>query len=258
MPATLARVGDMTTFASLLARRLRDDPARPLVTYYDEATGERTELSVVTYANWVAKASGLLADEHELERGQRLRLDLPPHWLTTVFLGAAWNVGLTVTEDEPDAVVCGPATVETWAARAHDETVLACSLLPLGMRFEEPLPAGVHDVGVEIWGQPDGFAPWDPPTDDDLAVDAQTNADWWAAAAGASLPSGSRLMVEVGRASPPQPTSAEPFALVFAQVVTTLSGSLVLVRGADSDRLDAIAREEKVTTLAWPGTVSEH
>ena len=237
----------MTTFASLLGRRLREDAGRPLVTYYDEATGERTELSVVTYANWVAKASSLLADEHDLERGQRLRLDLPPHWLTTVFVGAAWNVGLAVADDDPDAVVCGPATVDTWAEAAGDTTVLACSLLPLGVRFQEPLPSGIHDVGVEIWGQPDGFAPWDPPTDDDLAVGAQTNEKWWAAAAGASLPSGSRLMVEVGRASPPQPTSAEPFALVFAQVMTTISGSLVLVSGADSDRLDAIAREEKVT-----------
>ena len=38
-------------------------PARPLVTFYDDATGERVELSVATYANWVAKTAGLAQDE---------------------------------------------------------------------------------------------------------------------------------------------------------------------------------------------------
>ena len=99
----------MTTFTTLLGSLLRADPGRPLVTYYDHATGERVELSVTTYANWVAKAASLLSEEHDLERGQGLHLDLPTHWLGPVFLGAAWTVGLVVTTaDEADAVVCGP------------------------------------------------------------------------------------------------------------------------------------------------------
>ena len=110
----------MTTFADALTRQLRSDPGRPLITYYDEATGERVELSVTTYANWVAKAAGLLADEYDLERGQRLCIDLPAHWLGPVFLGAAWTVGLAVVgpDDDPDAGVCGPETLERWATRA--------------------------------------------------------------------------------------------------------------------------------------------
>jgi hypothetical protein len=52
----------MTTFSEVLAAQLRRDPGRPLVTFYDHATDERVELSVTTYANWVAKASGLLTD----------------------------------------------------------------------------------------------------------------------------------------------------------------------------------------------------
>ena len=51
------------TFPALLARLLREDPGRPLVTYYDDATGERTELSVVTYSNWVSKNANLLLEE---------------------------------------------------------------------------------------------------------------------------------------------------------------------------------------------------
>ena len=133
----------MTTFTTLLGSLLGKDPGRPLVTYYDHATGERVELSVTTYANWVAKAASLLAEEHDLERGQGLHLDLPTHWLGPVFLGAAWTVGLVVTTaDQADAVVCGPEGLATWGERAADLPVLACSLLPMGVRFAEPLPPG--------------------------------------------------------------------------------------------------------------------
>ena len=51
------------TFPAALAATLRTDPGRPLVTFYDDATGERVELSVATYANWVAKTAGLVQDE---------------------------------------------------------------------------------------------------------------------------------------------------------------------------------------------------
>jgi len=78
----------VTTFAEVLTTQLRRDPGRPLLTFYDHATDERVELSVTTYANWVAKASGLLVEEGELERGMTLRLDLPPHWLSVVFLSS--------------------------------------------------------------------------------------------------------------------------------------------------------------------------
>ena len=57
-------------------------------------------------------------------------------------------------------------------AAAGELPVLACSLRPMGVRFAEPLPAGVHDVGVDIWSQPDAFTAWDPPGDDDRAARA--------------------------------------------------------------------------------------
>lgn len=158
-----------STFAGLLADLVRHDAGRPLVTYYDAATGERTELSVATYANWVAKTSSLFVEELDLERGQRLLVDLPAHWLTPVFLGAAWTVGLCVVrEGESAAVVCGPDGLPEYAA--GPAPVLACSLEPLGARFTDPLPAGVRDFGVEVWSQPDAFLPWDPATEDDEAL----------------------------------------------------------------------------------------
>ncbi len=87
----------MPTFSSVLADRVRRTPGDPLITFYDHASGERVELSAVTYDNWVSKAAGLLTEEHDLERGMRLCIDLPTHWLSPVFLGAAWTIGLVVT-----------------------------------------------------------------------------------------------------------------------------------------------------------------
>ena len=250
----------MTTFAEVLAAQLRRDPGRPLLTFYDHATDERVELSVTTYANWVAKASGLLSDVADLERGMTLRIDLPPHWLSPVFLGAAWTIGLRVTtSDEPDAVVCGPDGLEAWAPRAATVPVLACSLRPLGVRFAEPLPAGVLDVGVEIWSQPDGFAAWDPPTDDDLATDDLAQRELFSptsndpagndlagndrtAAVGRSLTDGGRLLSVADPASPPgMATFTEPLGR---------GGSLVLVRNPDPARLDGVYDAERATARA--------
>lgn len=237
----------MTTFADVLARQLRADSSRPLVTFYDDASGERVELSVATYANWVAKTASLLVDEHDLERGQTLCVDLPAHWLGPVFLGAAWTVGLVVVgpeDGDPDAVVCGPDTLDRWAARAADLPVLACSLLPLGVRFSEPLPPDVHDVGVDVWSQPDAFTPWDPPGPDDPATagaygEASQDQTWRTAAAGSLLTDGGRLLSEANPASPPGvATFTEPLVR---------GGSLVLVVHAEPGRLETTYAAERAT-----------
>ena len=243
-PPPAASAAVPATFSEVLSEQLRSDAGRPLVTYYDDATGERVELSVTTYANWVAKAASLLVDELDLERGDRLQVDLPAHWLGTVFLGAAWTAGLVVVDDSPDAVVCGPEGLATWGPKAADLVVLACSLLPMGVRFADPVPPGVHDVGKEIWGQPDAFTPSDPPTGADVAYDlgggSATQAELWsAAAAGTLVTDGGRLLSEANPASPPGiATFVEPLQC---------GGSLVLVTRAGRERLEATYVSERAT-----------
>ncbi len=229
----------MTTFADVLSDRLGSDPGRPLVTFYDHATGERTELSVTTYANWVAKVSSYLVEECDLERGGRLLIDLPPHWLGTVLVGAAWTVGLAVVEQAPaDAVVCGPDSVAERAGSAP--VVVASALHPLGLRFEGDLPAGVRDLGAEVWSQPDAFVPWDPPDGTDEAAPGVTQDELWEAATRSRLLGpGGRLLSEANPASPSGFSSfTEPLVL---------SGSLVLVAHGDPARLDATCAAEHVT-----------
>ncbi|MEV0780088.1 TIGR03089 family protein [Streptomyces sp. NPDC050428] len=151
------------TPADLLRSALATDPARPLVTFYDDATGERVELSVATFANWVSKTANLLQGDLAAAPGDRLALLLPAHWQTAVWLLACSSVGVSVEiggdPADADLVVTGPDTLE--AARACRGERLALALRPLGGRFPQT-PDGFADYAVEVPGQGDRFAPFAP------------------------------------------------------------------------------------------------
>lgn len=225
----------MTTFPAVLRQALRADAARPFVTFYDDATGERTELSLTTYANWVAKTASLLAEELDLERGGRLLVDLPVHWLAPVFAGAAWTLGAAVVrEPDADVVVCGPDGVAAYAAGAAP--LLATALHPLGLRFTQPLPDGVRDFGVEVWSQPDAFEPWDPPAADDEALPGLTQ--------GELLGQAPRLIQPGGRLLTTAHVLDEPATLVEPLLV---GGSCVWWRNPDAETAAHKAEVERVT-----------
>ncbi|WP_172387568.1 TIGR03089 family protein [Streptomyces sp. MNP-20] len=191
------------TPADLLRSALAADPARPLVTYYDDATGERVELSVATFANWVAKTANLLQGDLAAEPGDRLALLLPAHWQTAVWLLACSSVGVVAdVGGDPagaDLVVSGPDTLE--AARACSGERVALALRPLGGRFPEA-PDGFADYAVEVPSQGDRFAPYAPvdPDGPALAVGGAelTGAEVVARAlddaAGLGLAAGARLL----------------------------------------------------------------
>ncbi|MFI0780254.1 TIGR03089 family protein [Streptomyces sp. NPDC021212] len=151
------------TPADLLRSALAADPARPLVTFYDDATGERVELSVATFANWVAKTANLLQDDLAVAPGDRVALLLPAHWQTAVWLLACSSVGVHAdVGGDPaaaDVVVSGPDTLEE--ARACSGERMALALRPLGGRFPQP-PQGFADYAVEVPSQGDRFAPYAP------------------------------------------------------------------------------------------------
>lgn len=168
------------TFADALRDQVGRSPGEPAVTFYDHATGERVELSYVTYANWVAKTASFLQDDVGLDRGGVIALDLPTHWLAPVWLGAAWSLGVASSDasaaDRADLIVGGPDGLERHAAGPVD--VVACSLLPMGARFRTPLPPGVTDFGEVVWSQPDSLLVLDPATAEDVAwTDAQGDLD---------------------------------------------------------------------------------
>lgn len=201
-----------STFPDLLTTALRSGPARPLVTFYDDATGERVELSVTTYANWVAKTASLVQDELDVEPGALVLVDLPTHWLGTVWLGALWAGGQVVTTDpavadDADLVVCGPDGVDEYAARTDTVPVVALSLRPLGARFTDALPTGVVDYGAVVLAQPDSFLPLQQPTGTDPAWRSAegelSQAELLAEAAAAPLvEDAGRLLTDLNPCSP--------------------------------------------------------
>ncbi|MFD4833703.1 TIGR03089 family protein [Streptomyces uncialis] len=159
------------TPADLLRSALAADPSRPLVTFYDDATGERVELSVATFANWVAKTANLLQGELNVEPGDRVALLLPAHWQTAVWLLACSSVGAVAdvggAAGRADAVVAGPDALE--AARACGGERVALALRPLGGRFPVA-PEGFADYAVEVPSQGDRFAPFAPVDPDEAAL----------------------------------------------------------------------------------------
>lgn len=163
-PRRLGRVNATDrTPADLLRSALAADPGRPLVTFYDDATGERVELSVATFANWVAKTANLLQGDLGAEPGDRLALLLPAHWQSAVWLLACDSVGVVASvgghPGDADLVVSGPDSLER--ALECDGERVALALRPLGGRFPQP-PAGFADYAVEVPGQGDRFAPFVP------------------------------------------------------------------------------------------------
>ncbi|MCL8251766.1 TIGR03089 family protein [Aeromicrobium fastidiosum] len=216
----------MRTLDHLL--RAAADPSQPLVTYYDMSTGERVELSTTTTANWVAKTSNFLVDELDVEPGARIRLGLPSHWLTMVWILTAWNVGAAVVDHDAGIGVSGPEL------RADEPHRLAASLRPLGGRFAEA-PAGFLDLGAEVPGHGDHFVALDPPTADSVALDLEGRTSTHADVLAGTAPSPARLVVTPG------PTARDARMLAAACLG---GGSLVVVAGATPEQLARVAAQE--------------
>ncbi|MER6691948.1 TIGR03089 family protein [Streptomyces minutiscleroticus] len=244
------------TPADLLRSALAADPARPLVTFYDDATGERVELSVATFSNWVAKTANLLQDGLSAEPGDRLALLLPAHWQTAVWLLACSSVGVVAdVGGDPaaaDLVVSGPDTLDAGLACSGERIALA--LRPLGGRFPTP-PAGYTDYAVEVPGQGDRFRPYAPVDPEEPALivagaeltGAEAVERARADASGLGLTGlGSRLLSTL-----PYDTWEGLSAGLYAPLAT--GGSVVLCRHAENLGEEALAKRveaERVTATA--------
>jgi len=205
------------------------DPARPFLTYYDDATGERVELSGVTTANWVAKTANFLVDDLEAEPGTRVRLGLPSHWLRFVWMLSCWSVGAAVVDTGAVIGVSGPDLV------ADEPVRLAASLRPLGGRFAES-PEGFLDLGAEVPPHGDVFVSLDPPAPDALALDLGGRRATHADLTTAIEASAERVLVEPGS------LSRDIDLLVAAGLG---GGSLVVAAHASPETIGRLAEQER-------------
>lgn len=207
---------------------LRSRGPQPLVTHYSPAG--RSELSVVTFANWVDKTANFI-DELDVASGEQITLQLaathPGHWVTGVWLLAAWQRGVRITPErsaQSVLTVIGPGGTV-------DGVCVACSLHPLGLPHPD-LPAGATDF-VEVLSQPDLHAVTKP---DPLA-------EAWLGVRFDSL------------SSIPGRSSRELFVdpaggwdlLVSLFIAPILGGgSSLIVEGLAHDEVSRIAKQEKI------------
>ncbi len=256
-PSPRSSPGSPTTLVASLGTVLRADPGRPLVTFYDEATGERVELSALTFDNWVSKIANLFADELGLEPLDGCAVRLPTHWLAPVVVLGCWAAGLVLTDPGEAAVqVVGPADLPRVAeGEAAASVMLACSLRPLGGRFTETLPSGWLDFAVEVPPQPDVLLDPRPPTAAEHAVSAAfTGGDPSSheALLAAGRATAARLGLEPGGRLATDLSTADLTGLVTSVAAPlSVGGSLVLIANADPDQRQRIGAAERVTCVAW-------
>jgi uncharacterized protein (TIGR03089 family) len=136
--------------AAILNPMLRADPVGPRITYYDDATGERIELSAVTLANWAAKTGNLLRDELGAGPASRVAVLLPAHWQTAAVLFGVWWIGADVLLDGSDAdiALCTAERMDEADATGASE-VAVLSLDAFG-RPAPDLPIGVIDYATAV------------------------------------------------------------------------------------------------------------
>lgn len=238
----------------LFAARLAADPGGPLVTFYDDASGERAELSAKSLANWIAKTHFLLMDELGAAAGDRAFVRLPVHWLAAPILLGCWYAGLEVVSDPAEATVAfgdADSLIQALPTARLNRLDGAFAVSLLSMARPSTPPPGMADYASSVRPMPDAWAtvqaqagPAQP------ALDGRSRAELGQAARQAAdelgLGPGGRLMWSApwnGAAGP----SGQSDWTASLLAPLAVGGSVVLVRNPDPAKAAARAEAEKAT-----------
>lgn len=223
----------MTTLAALLLGDM-NNPA-PRITYYDDATDERIELSTVTLANWAAKTANMLRDEMGAGPGSTVAVRLPAHWQTAGVLLGIWWAGAEVVfhDDTTDVAFC------TLGDEPDADEVCVLSLDAFGRPVPD-LPLGLTDYSTAVRVHGDRFVPagagpaMDGRSVDEIAAGARESA------AAQGITSQDRVLSSGAWDSPEALTST-----LLAVLIT--GASLVQVANPDAAAQERRLVSEKVT-----------
>ena len=237
------------------------DAGPPLLTYYDDATGERTELSATALGGWAARTAGLLHEGCGLGAGSRAGVLLPPHWQTAAVLLGAWSAGLSVSfrlwataglpvlgpgADEPlDATFVARNRVDNWLDDVPDAPHRF--VLGLGPAGAEPteVPDGYRDYLTEVRRYPENLPGYAQIGRTSAAsVDGTTFREWGSVAhelAGRlDLRAGDRLLVDADEHEHPVKWLLAPLAV---------GASVVLCANLDPAAVDDRVAAEGITRV---------
>jgi len=234
---------------------------RPLLTYYDDATGERTELSAAALGGWAARTAALLHEGCGLGSGSRAAVLLPPHWQTAAVLLGAWSVGIAVSfrgaataglpvlgpgADEPlDVSFVAHNRLDNWLEDVPDARHrFVLGFAPAAAALPE-VPAGYRDYIAEVRAYPDNLPAYASIRRTDAAsVDGTTYQQWGTVAHGIAelldLRASDRLLVDAAEHEHPVKWLLAPLA-AGASVVLCAN----LAPGAAAER----AAAERVTRM---------
>ncbi|RKN31725.1 TIGR03089 family protein [Micromonospora musae] len=232
---------------------------RPLLTYLDDSTGVRIDLTAPQLGEWAARSAGLLREGCGLAPGSRVAVLLTPHWRTAAVLLGAWSVGLAVSYrpralaglpvlepggDRPyDAVLVTPERLDDWLEDVPDGTHRY--LVGTGVEPLAEVPVGWLDWSTEVLRHSDAapnyteIRPSDPATPDGTTYGewgglAREMAELW------GLRAGDRLLVDAAE-------HEQPLKWLLAPL--SVGASVVVCANLDRSRLDDRIAAEQVTRV---------
>jgi uncharacterized protein (TIGR03089 family) len=243
-----------------VTRHLAHTDVDELITFYDDATGERTGLSAAQIGEWSAATAALLTDGCGLRPGSRAAVLLPPHWQTATVLLGAWAAGIEVSfrgwataglqpAGPPlDATFVELRRVDSWL----DEVPAGRHQFALGLAEDgaAEIPDGYRDYAAAIRPYLGSAPPAAAVRAHDAAsVDGTTFGAYEAIAAGIAqtrdLHRGDRVLVDAT-------VSEQPLVWLLAPL--TAGASIVLCRNLERSRLDDRVAAEKVTRIWADGS----
>jgi uncharacterized protein (TIGR03089 family) len=233
-------------FGALLAA----EPSRPFVTYYDERSGERSELSVRSLANWVAKTHHLLQTELGLGVDDTAWLALPQHWISVPILLGCATAGVQISDDPARADVAFGTPDSLRGVDVPDRFAIAVQRAAVGFAATD-IPNDVHDYVAAVRPQADAWASvafgataadgWD---------DRYTRGELFAAAreraVALGLDAGARVLSTRAWTSPTDWLDA-----LFAPLAA--GGSVVYVAGTDDAAVISRRAEQERAGVTLPG-----
>jgi uncharacterized protein (TIGR03089 family) len=233
---------------------------RPVLTYCDDATGERTELTAAQLAGWASRTAGLLHEGCGLGAGSRAAVLLPPHWQTAAVLLGAWSAGLAVsfrlwaTAGLPvyergndvalDAVFVARSRLDSWLDDVPEATHRYVLGLTAGTS-DDDVPLGYLDFLSEVRRYPDSLPAYAPVRRTDAAsVDGTSFREWGGLArelaARLDLRTGDRVLVDV---------AAHEHPVTWLLAPLSVGASVLLCANLDPATVDARAAAEQVTRV---------
>lgn len=237
------------------------DPGAALITYYDDATGERTELSAAALGGLVARTANLLTEGCGLGPGSRAALLLPPHWQTAAVLMGCWTAGLPVAFHS--AALAGLPRLGADAVEPYDATFVSLvrlndiledvpaathrfvlGLAAAGRPLEQP-PADYRDYAAETGAYGDDLRRYDPPRAYASASPDGTTFGQWGQiaqelAAIRGLRPGDRVLVDAAE-------NEHPVKWLLAPL--SVGASVVLCANLDPAAVPSRTAAERVTRL---------